>query len=120
MLHWIRYKMSGSKVADADNIYMNTPPPGTILGDANAQEVRRGAELEAKYITLMRLQEMQIKLENMSFKELYNEFYEFETESIKFWTEVARRLGVPYEWPIRIDYANDFIYLGGNDSFEEE
>jgi len=32
----------------------------------------------------------------------------------------ASSLSVPYEWPIRIDYANGPIYIGEQDLYEEE
>ncbi|WP_445491834.1 hypothetical protein [Niallia sp. 03133] len=106
--------------AEVDNIYAILPPPGTIIGEATEEEMEKAAELEIRYTAFMRLQEMNIQFDGVSYKELLKEFQDFETESIRFWRGVARRLAVPYEWPIRIDHANGPIYLGEHDIHMEE
>lgn len=68
----------------------------------------------------MRLQEMNIQFDGVSNKELLREFQDFETYSSKFWRNVARRLAVPYEWPLRIDHANGPIYLGEHEIYVKE
>ena len=68
--------------------------------------MERAAELEIRHIAFMRLQEMNIQFDGMSYKDLLKEFQDFETDSSKFWRAIAKRLAVPYEWPVRIDHAN--------------
>src|SRR3954468_4018461 len=122
MLNRIRNKMiptPGTEV-EVDNIYTILPPPGTIIGEATEEEIEKAAELEIKHMAFMRLQEMNIQFDGMSYKELLKEFQDFETDSSKFWRDVARRLAVPYEWPLRIDYANGPIYLGEHEIHVEE
>jgi hypothetical protein len=123
MFNRIRNKMIptlGTEV-EVDNIYTILPPPGTIIGEATEEEMEKAAELEIRHIAFMRLQEMNIQFDGVSYKELLKEFQDFETDSSKFWRDIARRLAVPYEWPIRVDHANGPIYLGEHEiSVEEE
>ena len=105
---------------DVDNIYAILPPPGTIIEMATEEEMERSAELEIRHLAFMRLQEMNIQFDGGSYKELLKDFQEFETDSNHFWRGVSRRISVPYEWPIRIDYANGPIYIGEYDQYEEE
>src|SRR4051812_41581454 len=106
MLNRIRNKMippPGTEVeVEVDNIYTILPPPGTIIGEATEEEMEKAAELEIRHMAFMRLQEMNIQFDGVSYKELLKEFQDFETDSNKFWRGVARRLAIPYEWPIRI------------------
>ncbi|PLS18767.1 hypothetical protein CVD28_06530 [Bacillus sp. M6-12] len=107
-------------VEEVENIYAILPPPGTIIGEATEEEMEKAAELEVRHLAFMRLQDMNIHFDSASYKELLKEFQEFETDSSKFWRGVCRRLSIPYEWVIRIDYANGPIYVGDHDFFEEE
>ncbi|WP_061466362.1 hypothetical protein [Peribacillus simplex] len=122
MLNRIRNKSIPAQetVEEVDNIYAILPPPGTIIEEATEEEMEKAAELEIRHMAFMRLQEMNIQFDGSSYKELLKEFQDFETDSSKFWRGVASRLSVPYEWPIRIDYANGPIYIGEHDLYEEE
>lgn len=122
MFNRIREKMvptQGTEV-EVDNIYAILPPPGTIIGEATEEEMEKAAELEIRHMAFMRLQEMNIQFDGTSYKELLKDFQDFETESSNFWRAVAKRLAVPYEWPIRIDHANGPIYLGEHEVYMEE
>ncbi|MGX2959376.1 hypothetical protein JNUCC23_08915 [Peribacillus sp. JNUCC 23] len=122
MLNRIRNKMiptQGTEV-EVDNIYTILPPPGTIIGEATKEEMEKAAELEIRHMAFIRLQDMNIQFDGVSYKELLKDFQDFETDSSKFWSGVARRLAIPYEWPIRIDLANGPIYLGEHDISVEE
>ncbi|WP_144554009.1 hypothetical protein [Peribacillus simplex] len=122
MLNRIRNKLIPAQEMgeEVDNIYAILPPPGTIIEVATEDEMEKAAELEIRHMAFMRLQEMNIQFDGASYKELLKEFQDFETDSSKFWRGVASRLSVPYEWPIRIDYANGPIYMGEHDLYEEE
>jgi hypothetical protein len=121
MLNRIRNKSIPAQemVEEVDNIYAILPPPGTIIEEATEEEMEKAAELEIRHMAFMRLQEMNIQFDGSSYKELLKEFQDFEADSSKFWRGVASRLSVPYEWPIRIDYANGPIYIGEHDLYEE-
>ena len=97
---------------DIENIYSMMPPPGTIIGEATEEEIEKAADLEVRHMAFARLMDMNIQFEGTSYRELLKDFQELETDSNKFWRVVCRRLSVPYEWPIRIDYANGPIYIG--------
>lgn len=122
MLNQIRDKFIPAQETEeeVDNIYAILPPPGTIIGEATEEEMEKAAELEIRHMAFMRLQEMNIQFDGVSYKELLKDFQDFETDSSKFWRDVARRLAVPYEWPIRVDHANGPIYIGEHDLYEEE
>ena len=122
MLNRIRNKLIPAQEMgeEVDNIYAILPPPGTISEVATEEEIEKAAELEIRHMAFMRLQEMNIQFDGASYKELLKEFQDFETDSSNFWRGVASRLSVPYEWPIRIDYANGPIYVGEHDLYEEE
>lgn len=122
MLNRIRNKLIPAQETEeeVENIYAILPPPGTIIGEATEEEMEKAAELEIRHMAFMRLQEMNIQFDGVSYKELLKEFQDFETDSSKFWRGVCRRLSVPYEWPIRIDHANGPIYVGEHDLYEEE
>lgn len=97
---------------DVNNIYTMMPLPGTIIGEATEEEIEKAAALEVRHMAFARLMDMQLQFEGTSYKELLKDFQELETDSNNFWRVVCRRLSVPYEWPIRIDYANGPIYIG--------
>lgn len=121
MLDRIRNKLvPAQETEEVENVYEILPPPGTIIGEATEEEMDQAAALEIRHMAFMRLQDMNIQFDGMSYKELLKDFQEFETDSSKFWREVSRRLPVPYEWPIRIDHANGPIYIGEHEIFAEE
>lgn len=124
MLNRIRNKLVPAQEigeeGEVDNIYAILPSPGTIIEVATEEEMEKAAELEIRHTAFMRLQDMNIQFDGASYKELLKEFQDFETDSSNFWRGVSRRLSVPYEWPIRIDYANGPIYIGEHDLYEEE
>ncbi|MFJ8736809.1 hypothetical protein ACIRC2_14415 [Bacillus altitudinis] len=94
------------------NVYDMLPPAGTIIGEATEEEMEAAAALEVRHYAFMRLQDSYIQFDGSSYKELLKDFQELEFDSAKFWRAIARRLQVPYEWPIRIDHANGPIYIG--------
>lgn len=94
------------------NVYDMLPPAGTIIGEATEEEMEGAAALEVRHYAFMRLQDSYIQFDGSSYKELLKDFQELEFDSAKFWRAIARRLQVPYEWPIRIDHANGPIYIG--------
>ncbi|BDC57686.1 hypothetical protein NC3_06460 [Bacillus altitudinis] len=94
------------------NVYDMLPPAGTIIGEATEEEMEAAAALEVRHFAFMRLQDSYIQFDGSSYKELLKDFQELEFDSAKFWRAIARRLQVPYEWPIRIDHANGPIYIG--------
>lgn len=94
------------------NVYDMLPPAGTIIGEATEEEMEASAALEVRHYAFMRLQDSYIQFDGSSYKELLKDFQELEFDSAKFWRAIARRLQVPYEWPIRIDHANGPIYIG--------
>ena len=97
---------------EVENIYSIMPPPGTIIGEATEEEIEKAADLEVRHMAFARLMDMNIQFDGTSYRELLKDFQELEADSNKFWRVVCRRLAVPYEWPIRIDYANGPIYIG--------
>ncbi|KOS69843.1 hypothetical protein AEA09_11610 [Lysinibacillus contaminans] len=104
-------QVQGEEV-EVDNIYVIMPPSGTIIGEATEKEMEKAAELECRHMAFLRLQDMNLQVNGDSYKELLNDFLDFELESSKFWRSIANRIGLPYEWPIRIDHANGPIYMG--------
>ncbi|AOZ88041.1 hypothetical protein BK049_04595 [Bacillus xiamenensis] len=101
------------------NVYDMLPPAGTIIGGATEEEMEAAAALEVRHYAFMRLQDSYIQFDGSSYKELLKDFQELEFDSAKFWRAIARRLQVPYEWPIRIDHANGPIYIGETEDSRE-
>ncbi|MGG4476959.1 hypothetical protein [Bacillus altitudinis] len=101
------------------NVYDMLPPAGTIIGEATEEEMEAAAALEVRHYAFMRLQDSYIQFDGSSYKELLKDFQELEFDSAKFWRAIARRLQVPYEWPIRIDHANGPIYIGKTEDSRE-
>lgn len=101
------------------NVYDMLPPAGTIIGEATEEEMDAAAALEVRHVAFMRLQDMFIQFDGSSYKDLLKDFQEFEMDSTKFWRAIARRLQIPYEWPIRIDHANGPIYIGETEDSRE-
>ncbi|MEK5006246.1 hypothetical protein MHI11_03580 [Bacillus sp. FSL K6-3312] len=101
------------------NVYDMLPPAGTIIGEATEEEMEAAAALEVRHYAFMRLQDSYIQFDGSSYKELLKDFQELEFDSAKFWRAIARRLQVPYEWPIRIDHANGPIYIGETEDSRE-
>ncbi len=101
------------------NVYDMLPPAGTIIGEATEEEMEAAAALEVRHYAFMRLQVSYIQFDGSSYKELLKDFQELEFDSAKFWRAIARRLQVPYEWPIRIDHANGPIYIGETEDSRE-
>ncbi|MGN7324721.1 hypothetical protein [Bacillus altitudinis] len=101
------------------NVYDMLPPAGTIIGEATEEEMEAAVALEVRHYAFMRLQDSYIQFDGSSYKELLKDFQELEFDSAKFWRAIARRLQVPYEWPIRIDHANGPIYIGETEDSRE-
>lgn len=115
--------MREEREIEIENIYEIMPLAGTILGEATDEEMGKAAELESRHMAFMRLQEMNIQFTGDAYKDLLKDFLEFELESSTFWRAMAKRLRLPYEWPIRIDHANGPIYMGQHEvdlEFDEE
>lgn len=103
---------------EIDNVYEFMPPPGALLEMATEEEMAIAGDLECRHLAFMRLQDMNIRVDGDSYQALLADFLQFERESFAFWKSVAARLGIPYEWPIRIDHGNGPIYMGHYDTEE--
>lgn len=107
-----------------ENVYEMMPPAGTIIAEATEEEMRIAGDLECRHLAFMRLQDMNMQVTGDSYQSLYKELLQFERDSHTFWKGVSERLGIPYEWPIRIDYGNGPIYIGdvgqSSEPLEEE
>ena len=73
---------------------------------ATEEEMEIAAELELQYYAHSRLLEANIQLDGSSYKELLQEFQEYERKSMSFWRAIHKRLAVPWAWVLRIDVAN--------------
>ena len=122
MLNRIKNKLIPTQEMEeeVDNIFATMPPPGTIIGEATEEEIEKAAALEVRHTAFMRLQDMNVHFDGVSYKEILKDFQDFETDSMKFWRGIGSRLSVPFEWPTRIDYGLGVIYLGEHDLLEQE
>ena len=91
---------------EVHNVYEIAPADGTIIGMATEEEMEIAAELELQYYAHSRLLEANIQLDGSSYKELLQEFQEYERKSMSFWRAIHKRLAVPWAWVLRIDVAN--------------
>ena len=91
---------------EVQNVYEIAPEDGTIIGMATEEEMEIAAELELQYYAHSRLLEANIQLDGSSYKELLQEFQEYERKSMSFWRAIHKRLAVPWAWVLRIDVAN--------------
>ena len=95
---------------EVQNVYEIAPEDGTIIGMATEEEMEIAAELELQYYAHSRLLEANIQLDGSSYKELLQEFQEYERKSMSFWRAIHKRLAVPWAWVLRIDVAN-YLYM---------
>ncbi|MEM5607427.1 hypothetical protein AAHH76_08560 [Bacillus toyonensis] len=105
---------------EVHNVYEIAPADGTIIGMATEEEMEIVAELELQYCAHSRLLEANIQLDGSSYKELLQEFQEYERKSMNFWRALHKRLAVPWAWVLRIDVANGPIYVSNGYSYYEE
>ncbi|PGB01639.1 hypothetical protein [Bacillus toyonensis] len=105
---------------EVHNVYEIAPADGTIIGMATEEEMEIAAELELQYCAQSRLLEANIQLDGSSYKELLQEFQEYERKSMNFWRALHKRLAVPWAWVLRIDVANGPIYVSNGYSYYEE
>ena len=102
---------------EVHNVYEIVPPDGTIIGMATEEEMEIAAELELQYYAHSRLLEANIQLDGSSYKELLQEFQEYERKSMSFWRAIHKRLAVPWAWVLRIDVANGPIYVSNGNAY---
>lgn len=102
------------------NVYEIAPADGAIIGMATEEEMEIAAELELQYCAHSRLLEANIQLDGSSYKELLQDFQEYERKSMNFWRALHKRLAVPWAWVLRIDVANGPIYVNNGNSYYEE
>ncbi len=69
---------------EVQNVYEIAPEDGTIIGMATEEEMEIAAELELQYYAHSRLLEANIQLDGSSYKELLQEFQEYERKSMSF------------------------------------
>ncbi|MBR2786564.1 MAG: hypothetical protein IKD76_03620, partial [Clostridia bacterium] len=81
---------------EVQNVYEIAPEDGTIIGMATEEEMEIAAELELQYYAHSRLLEANIQLDGSSYKELLQEFQEYERKSMSFWRAIHKRLAVPW------------------------
>ena len=105
---------------EVHNVYEIAPADGAIIGMATEEEMEIAAELELQYYAHSRLLEANIQLDGSSYKELLQEFQEYERKSMNFWRAIHKRLAVPWAWVLRIDVANGPIYVSNGSSYYEE
>ncbi|MEC3533867.1 hypothetical protein P9143_26510, partial [Bacillus thuringiensis] len=77
---------------EVQNVYEIAPEDGTIIGMATEEEMEIAAELELQYYAHSRLLEANIQLDGSSYKELLQEFQEYERKSMSFWRAIHKRL----------------------------
>ncbi|AIK38095.1 MULTISPECIES: hypothetical protein [Bacillus] len=102
---------------EVHNVYEIVPPDGTIIGMATPEEMEVAAELELQHYAYSRLLEANIQLDGSSYKDILQEFQEYERKSIGFWRALHKRLAVPWAWVLRIDVANGPIYVNNGNSY---
>ena len=105
---------------EVHNVYEIVPPDGTIIGMATPEEMEVAAELELQHYAYSRLLEANIQLDGSSYKDILQEFQEYERKSMNFWRALHKRLAVPWAWVLRIDVANGPIYVSNGYSYYEE
>ena len=77
---------------EVHNVYEIAPADGTIIGMATEEEMEIAAELELQYYAHSRLLEANVQLDGSSYKELLQEFQEYERKSMSFWRAIHKRL----------------------------
>ncbi|KEK24679.1 hypothetical protein [Bacillus gaemokensis] len=102
---------------DIQNVYEIAPLDGTIIGMATLEEMEVAAELELQHYAYSRLLEANIQLDGTSYKDILQEFQEYERKSMAFWRALHKRLDVPWAWVLRVDVANGPIYVNNGNSY---
>ncbi|MGD6818087.1 hypothetical protein [Metabacillus sp. 84] len=93
------------------NVFTDIPEDGTVIGTATQDELQMAQDLECRHLAHMRLMDSNIQIQGASYKDLMQEYLEFETKSAEFWKSIYKRLDVPWEWILRIDLAHAYIYV---------
>ncbi|MGG0239114.1 hypothetical protein [Bacillus rhizoplanae] len=112
-----RFSSMSGEVVEIHNVYEILPPDGTIIGMATPEEMEIAAELELKHYAFSRLMEANIQLDGASYKEMLEEFEEYERKSMAFWRALHERLSVPWAWVLRVDVANGPIHVNNGNLF---
>ncbi|MEN1935278.1 hypothetical protein AAIE21_06590 [Paenibacillus sp. 102] len=102
---------------EVHNVYEIVPTDGTIIGMATPEEMEVAAELELQHYAYSRLLEANIQLDGSSYKDILQEFQEYERKSMEFWRALHKRLAVPWAWVLRIDVANGPVYVNNGNSY---
>ncbi|MBY0595336.1 hypothetical protein [Bacillus bingmayongensis] len=102
---------------EVQNVYEIVPPDGTIIGMATPEEMEVAAELELQHYAYSRLLEANVQLDGSSYKDILQEFQEYERKSMRFWRALHKRLAVPWAWVLRVDVANGPIYVNNGNSY---
>ncbi|MGF9966508.1 hypothetical protein [Bacillus rhizoplanae] len=112
-----RFSLMPEEVVEVQNVYEILPPDGTIIGMATSEEMEIAAELELKHYAFSRLMEANIQLDGASYKDILEEFEDYERKSMAFWRALHERLSVPWAWGLRVDVANGPIYVSSGNLF---
>ncbi|WP_242142794.1 MULTISPECIES: hypothetical protein [unclassified Bacillus cereus group] len=102
------------------NVYEVVPPDGTIIGMATPEEMEVAAELELQHYAYSRLLEANVQLDGSSYKDILQEFQEYERKSMYFWRSLHKRLAVPWAWVLRVDVANGPIYVNNGNLYYDD
>ncbi|MDM5154276.1 hypothetical protein QUF88_10630 [Bacillus sp. DX1.1] len=105
------------EVVEVNNVYEIVPPDGTIIGMATPEEMEVAAELELQHYAYSRLLEANIQLDGASYKDILQEFEQYERKSMVFWRALHERLAVPWAWVLRVDVANGPIYVNNGNTY---
>ncbi|KPC75377.1 hypothetical protein [Laceyella sacchari] len=93
------------------NIYDNQPQDGTVIAKATVDEVNEFRELHTEHIAILRLSDIQLKLDPESIQTCLSQFKEHELKIMDFWSRVHLRLRVPYTWDLCIDIVTGDIFV---------
>ncbi|MGR5985781.1 hypothetical protein ACUIAK_16460 [Bacillus cytotoxicus] len=105
---------------EVHNVYEVVPPDGTIIGMATPEEMEVATELELQHYAYSRLLEANVQLDGSSYKDVLQEFQEYERKSMHFWRSLHKRLAVPWAWVLRVDVANGPIYVNNGNSYYDD
>ncbi|MTH55672.1 hypothetical protein GKZ89_19950 [Bacillus mangrovi] len=107
----MRFDEQPAAVKENVNVFSDLPEDGTVIGTATQEELQTAQDLECRHLAHMRLLDSNIQIQGASYKDLLQEFMDFETKSAEFWKAIHQKLGVPWEWILRIDLAHGYIYV---------
>jgi hypothetical protein len=101
------------------NIHDNKPIDGTIIGTLTKEELDSLLEIDA---VTTALDSMTTTCTNVSdFLKFLEEYKKIERKKIDTWVPIRKRLGIPWEWDLRPDYAFGNVYIVNYDQpYNEE